>query len=186
MKHILLTGRPAVGKTTVLQCLAGALVAQLSPSAVKGFVTEEVRSMGVRQGFKISTIPDGSSGCMLASVATGDPRERAMPTVSKYVVHLPEFENVALPIVAIDPATTVLLVDEIGKMETFSTSFVQAMEKALEQDRCVVVCTVALNGGGFIASVKKKRNVELIEVTRENRNTLSATLLETVLRQLKK
>ena len=50
-RSILLTGRPGIGKTTVIMRLAESLQ-QLQ---VKGFYTEEIRESGRRKGFMAAT-----------------------------------------------------------------------------------------------------------------------------------
>jgi nucleoside-triphosphatase len=77
----------------------------------------------------------------------------------------------------LDPdAAELFLVDEIGKMECLSERFIAAMRGLLDSGR-VVVATVALRGGGFIAEVKRRRGVTLWEVTRTNRDALPAEVL---------
>ena len=50
--HLLLTGVPGVGKTTVVKRVAAALAGQ----KIAGFYTEEVRERGQRVGFRIVTL----------------------------------------------------------------------------------------------------------------------------------
>jgi nucleoside-triphosphatase len=58
LKNILVTGRPGVGKTSVVEA-----VAREFPQAVGGFTTSEIREHGVRQGFRVTTL-DGSSAVL--------------------------------------------------------------------------------------------------------------------------
>jgi len=51
-RHILLTGRPGVGKTTVIKQLADLLVAD-HPD---GSFTQEIREDGIRKGFELITL----------------------------------------------------------------------------------------------------------------------------------
>ena len=59
-KTILLTGRPRVGKTTIVKEVVKRL-----PGGVGGFYTEEIKERGQRQGFKIVT--SKLSPCSVAS-----------------------------------------------------------------------------------------------------------------------
>jgi nucleoside-triphosphatase len=52
VRHVLLTGVPGVGKTTVIRELAQRLAAH-QPA---GFYTEEIREKGARQGFQLVTL----------------------------------------------------------------------------------------------------------------------------------
>ena len=73
-KAILLTGRPRVGKTTIIKDVVRKL-----PGRAGGFYTEEMRERGRRQGFKIVTL-DGREG-ILAHVGI-----KSRMRVSKYGV----------------------------------------------------------------------------------------------------
>ena len=57
MKNILITGKPQVGKTTLLQRLAAEL------DSAGGFYTQEITRNNIREGFKIITL-DGSEGIL--------------------------------------------------------------------------------------------------------------------------
>src|SRR5919198_1154099 len=75
MKTLLITGRPGIGKTTIIRRVADALKGE----RIAGFYTEELRSRGVRTGFRIVTL-DGRSRQM-ASIDIDSPHH-----VGKYGV----------------------------------------------------------------------------------------------------
>ena len=77
----------------------------------------------------------------------------------------------------------VYLVDEIGKMECLAPGFVLAMRTLLGSDR-PLVATIGKKGAGFIEEVKARDDAELMEVTRANRDTLAADLLDWVARRI--
>lgn len=127
VKNILLTGRPGIGKTTVVQA-----VARLFPGEVSGFVTGEIRERGTRKGFSITSV-EGKSAVM-AHVDFRSPIR-----VGKYGVDVPAFERITLP--ALRGALRekrIVVIDEIGKMELASPRFREAVREALEYDRIVV------------------------------------------------
>src|SRR5262245_22442567 len=160
MNAILLTGRPGIGKTTVIRRVAAALRGK----RIAGFYTEERRSRGSRTGFQIVTL-DGRSRPM-AGIDIGSPQR-----AGKYGVDVAAIDAVAAT--TLDPeAAEVFLVDEIGKMECASASFVAAVRRLLAVDRVVVVATVALKGDGLIAEVKRLTGIVLREVTAQNRDYL--------------
>ena len=66
-------------------------------------------------------------------------------------------------------------IDEIGKMECLSRMFVEEAAHALDGP-FPVLATVALKGGGFIREVKARGDVEVLAVSRGNREDLPATL----------
>ena len=158
--RLLLTGIPGIGKTTLIR----AVLKQLSEVRCAGFYTEEKRHGGQRIGFKIGTL-DGQEGT-LASVG------RTEPTVGRYSVHLEEFEKLALP--QLDPETSpadLYVIDEIGKMELLSPRFRNKVVDLLAQPSNLLA-TIAKKGKGFIEQLKARNDIELIEVTRENRDRL--------------
>ena len=69
----------------------------------------------------------------------------------------------------------IVLIDEIGKMECFSSRFVAAVRRLLD-DRKPVVATIAIKGGGFIAEAKARPDVEIWQVTKANRVELPERL----------
>jgi nucleoside-triphosphatase len=167
---ILLTGRPGVGKTTVIRRLAELL----SGRAIAGFYTDEIRVAGQRQGFRVTTFSGATD--ILAHTKTRSPHR-----VGRYGVDVAAFERIVLPELA--RAAEVLLVDEIGKMECFSASFVRAI-RAILDGPTPIVATVALSGSGLIAEVKRRPEVELLELTAQNRDELPGQLAERVIRSV--
>jgi nucleoside-triphosphatase len=71
-----------------------------------------------------------------------------------------------------DRQADVFIIDEIGKMECFSRKFVEATTSLLDSDQ-LVIATVARKGGGFIGRVKQRPDVEIWDVTRDNRDALA-------------
>jgi len=108
----LLTGRPGTGKTSLIKQVA----AQMKGKA-GGFYTEEIRTRGIREGFRLITL-DGEE-TILAHVSFHSPYR-----VSKYGVDSKTLEQVGVP--ALRRAAQqcdLVIIDEIGKMELFSTAF---------------------------------------------------------------
>ena len=156
---LLLTGRPGVGKTTVLREAARKL-ADFHPA---GFYTEEIRSGRERRGFRLITF--GGEEAIIAHVDLPPPR------VSKYGVDLEAIDRFAAALLNPRERSAVYLIDEIGKMECLSAVFVDAMRRLLDDGR-PLVATVAQRGGGFIDEVKRRRDVELWTVTQATRAEL--------------
>lgn len=122
MKNILITGRPGVGKTTLVR----KIIQDLELDA-GGFYTQEVRKEGIRQGFEIVTL-EGKRG-LLASVDLKSPSR-----VGKYGVNLRNLEEVGGQAIeeALLRKRRFLVIDEIGKMELCSPRFVFWLKRALE------------------------------------------------------
>ena len=163
-KNILITGLPGTGKTTVILRLLDLLKGR----RLAGFTTEEIREEGERKGFRVAGLSGGSGVLAHLDLKTGH-------RVGTYSVDIQAFEEIALP--EIQRPCDVLLIDEIGKMECFSERFVKAVRGAIDGPS-PLVATVALKGGGFIAQVKSRPDVEIWEVTRANRDGMPARLQE--------
>jgi len=157
---LFLTGSPGVGKTTLIR----AVVRRLEGVACAGFHTEEIRQNGDRSGFRIVTL-DGREGT-LASLGT------AKPTVGKYSVHVEEFENLVLGCLdPVEPSADLYVIDEIGKMELLSQKFRTRLAVLLTQP-INLLATIAKRGDGIIDQIRRRKDVEIIEVTRMNRDVL--------------
>ena len=68
------------------------------------------------------------------------------------------------------------LIDEIGKMECHCPQFIEAIRRLLEGP-LPLVASIALRGGGFIAEVKNRPDVQVVEVTQGNRDTLPGQIV---------
>lgn len=88
MKNILLTGRPRVGKSTIIQKVVERL-RSTGFTNIGGFYTSEIRKGGEHVGFAINTI-DGKVG-RLAEVGFESPYR-----LGKYGIDMEAFERIAL------------------------------------------------------------------------------------------
>ncbi len=164
--NLLLTGKPGIGKTTVIMRVLEAL-----SIPVTGFYTREIRGPKGRLGFEAITL-DGRK-CTLAHVDFGGPYK-----VSKYGVDVATFERVIVPSIEphLNPKAAVIVIDEIGKMECFSARFCEAVLRALDSEK-PVLGTITFGGGDFIESIKRRPDVEIILVTMANRDSLPKVIL---------
>lgn len=165
MRHVLLTGVPGVGKTTVIRELAQRLAAH-QPA---GFYTEEIRrEKGARQGFRLVTL-DGRRQTLSHVDLPGPFR------VSRYKVDVAGFERLLAALDLPHTPTRVIILDEIGKMECLSRRFTNDVTALLDSSKSVIA-TIALKGGGFIQQVKHRPDCRLVTVTVENRDGLAESL----------
>ena len=161
---ILLAGRPGVGKTTIIEEVADRLGGQAG-----GFYTAEIREGGRRLGFQIVTL-DGEEG-VLAHVNIRGPR------VSKYGVNLQDLEGVGVASLERGLARNqYIIIDEIGKMELYSTKFKKVVLEAVESDK-VIVGTVMAGPHPWVDDLKARPGVTLLQVTEANREGMAERIL---------
>ncbi len=165
MKQVyLLTGRPGTGKTRLIkEAIAG------MGSKAGGFYTEEIRSSGVRRGFKLVTL-DGQSA-ILAHVKIHSPHR-----VSKYGVDIDSLDRVGVS--ALRKAAQecdLVVVDEIGKMELFSANFKEAVLQIIDSGKRVLG-TIMLNTHPWADAIKRRPQVDLVPVTGANYHQVLAEL----------
>ena len=159
-RTVLLSGKPGVGKTTLIRKLLPTL-----PGSCGGFYTQEIRQRGQRVGFEIITL-DGQRTILAHIDRPGPPR------VSKYGVYVQNVDTVAVPALyqAIAEADYVII-DEIGKMELFSSSFRTAVLQAIQSPK-PVLGTVMLRTHPWTNALKSMPEVTVVSVTMANRDHL--------------
>ncbi|MGA1871218.1 MAG: nucleoside-triphosphatase [bacterium] len=72
-----------------------------------------------------------------------------------------------------------MILDEIGKMECFSEKFKKAAIETLDATY-MVIGTITLGGNDFIHGIKARKDIEIMEVTIDNRDRLPDILLERI------
>jgi nucleoside-triphosphatase len=161
---ILITGRPGVGKTTLIKKLSRLL------QNAGGFYTEEMREDGKRIGFKIITL-DGEEG-ILARTDLPSPYR-----VGKYYVNLKDLEEIGVR--SLERAfqeKDLIIVDEIGKMELLSRKFREVVEKIFDSEKDVVA-TIKKSSDPFVEKTKNRNDVVIFELNEKNRNSLLNEIL---------
>jgi len=160
-KNLLLTGSPGCGKTTVLERVAE----HLGDLRLAGFLTLELREHGQRVGFEAVGL--GGLRVILAHV-----RFRSLVSVGRYGVEPDRLVPLINEELTRTPGTVdAFLIDEIGKMECHCPQFTEAVCRLLEGP-LPLVASIALRGGGFIAEVKNRPDVQVVEVIQGNRQAL--------------
>jgi len=176
---IFVTGSPGVGKTSVLLRSVNGL--KDKGYEIGGMISHEVREGGVRVGFEILDFSTGQRG-WLAHI-----NQPTGPKISKYRVNLTDLDAIGVGSIldAIRNAD-IIIVDEIGPMELFSSAFREAVVQAVESNKPVLGTIHFELRDSFVNSIKKNEAAEIIEVTYENRETLHNLIIEKVVQSLQK
>jgi nucleoside-triphosphatase len=156
--NLLITGLPGVGKTTLLR----GVVEKLNCAAC-GFYTSELREGGDRVGFSLTTL-SGEEGILSHKDFKSPYR------VGKYGVDVRGFEELGVRELERGLATgSLLVIDEIGKMELFSERFSRVLLQALESPN-PVLATVLYQSHPFCDRLKRRGDTELLKIDMGNRN----------------
>jgi nucleoside-triphosphatase len=176
-RTLLLTGRPGIGKTTVIKAVAASLGERAG-----GFYTEEIRESGGRKGFRLVTLAGQT-----AVMAHVNLRGQGRPRVGRYGVDLGAIERVG--VAALQRAmreNRIVVMDEIGKMELFCGPFKEAVLRAVSGPYTVMAAVMA-RPNAWVDSLKAMPDVTLWEVTAGNRDRMAERVvgwLETDISQL--
>lgn len=157
MKRVyLLTGQPGTGKTSLIKRAVAGMEGKAG-----GFYTEEIRSHGVRQGFRLITL--GGQDTILSHIDIDSPYR-----VSKYGVDIDGLDGVGVSALrrAVQQCDLVVI-DEIGKMELFSANFRQTVSQIIVSGK-MVLGTIMLSPHPWADNIKRQPQVNLVTVTRDN------------------
>jgi|WetSurMetagenome_2_1015567.scaffolds.fasta_scaffold61597_2 nucleoside-triphosphatase len=153
----LITGLPGTGKTSLIK----QALASFQGIKAGGFLTEEIRLQGVREGFRVVTI-DGKTAS-LANVNI-----HSQYRVSKYGVDINSINGLAVSVLqqAFEHCDLVVI-DEIGKMELFSEQFKSIVLEIIESGKSVLG-TIMLKSNPWADMIKQKSQISLLTLTRYN------------------
>jgi nucleoside-triphosphatase len=163
-KNLLLTGPPGVGKSTVIQKTLSLLSLR-----AEGFFTAEIREGGRRLGFRLTTLSGEE-----ATLAHRDLREG--PRVGPYGVDVRALERVGVAALrrALSGDFSLIVIDEIGKMEMKSRAFRDIVLQCLDSPRRVL--GVIGKGAPEEEKIRRRPDVLCLEVTPKNRDSLPKVL----------
>ena len=171
---IFATGKPGIGKTSVLLRTVDALKSKNYRTG--GMISREVREGGLRVGFEILDVCTGQRGWLAhVNQSTG-------PKISKYRVNLMDLDAIgAASIRNAMESDDIIVVDEIGPMELSSPAFRAAVLAAVESRKPLLGTIHYGLSDQLINRVRAREDAEILEVTHDNRVNLHKTIVEKVI-----
>ena len=144
-------------------------------------ISREVREGGVRVGFEIIDFYTRQRG-WLAHV-----NQPFGPRVSKYRVNLRDLNAVgANSILNAVAKADIVVVDEIGPMELFSSAFKEAVFQGVRSKKPLLGVIHYRARDQLITSIRAREDAEILEVTHKNRENLHSTIISKVVRYLQR
>ncbi len=168
---ILLTALPRTGKSTAIK----KIINMLGFYNCGGFYTEEIRENNERVGFRINTLSGKTAILSHVNIETSY-------KISRYGVDLDTFEAVCLNELEeaiTDEKIKYIIIDEIGPMQLFSDKYKELLIRLLNCNK-PIIGTIFMNSYEWLDEFKKNENVNLIEITFENRDYLPLQLVKMV------
>ncbi|MEM2589117.1 MAG: NTPase [Candidatus Bathyarchaeia archaeon] len=174
---LLLTGRPGVGKTTLMLKVIDILKSR--GYSVGGMISREVRKAGTRIGFEILDLASSRRG-WLAHV-----NQKTGPQVSRYRVNIADLDSVGVEaILKAVRECNIIAIDEIGPMELFSEKFRKAVQEAVESGKLVAGVIHWKARDKLVETIKARQDTEIFTVTFENRDKLHQKVVDKALQFL--
>jgi len=160
-----ITGLPGAGKTyallKVIQMLEG------DNLKVGGMITEPIIHGNRREGFYVVDWATKERRVF----ASKDIESKIM--VGRYGVDITALEEVGVQALRRAAAESqVIVVDEVGKMEVESDSFISAVKDALDADKPLILTLHKKSRNPLLQDIRRRDDVRILEVTQVNRNLL--------------
>ncbi len=163
-----ITGPPGSGKTTAILKLVEML--QEDGIRVGGMITREIRENGIRVGFLVEDVITGEKEVF----AHINFRRSSKYSVGKYGVDVDALDRVGVKAIyrAIQESDAVVI-DEIGRMETFSQEFSKAVKEALAKDDLAVIMTLHKKSRDvLLQEIRKRPDVQIFEISTITRSLI--------------
>lgn len=173
---ILLSGKPGVGKSTVLSKVRETLLSE--GLTVSGCLVKEIRELNNRLGFEVHYMPS-------QAITVLGHRQILFSSkyVSNYSINISGIDQELIPFMnrlSLSTPSDVMLFDEIGRMQNMSPSFIPALDCLLSAD-IPLIATIVNDPEEWAQKYKEDPNFFYVIVDAENRDS-TPDLLNSMIR----
>ncbi len=167
--HLLVTGKPRTGKTTLICSLI-----IRGPGRCGGCLTEEMTDeSGRRIGFRLRTL-DGRVGILASIYFPSHYR------VGRYGVDVETLNEIGVEAVYRALETKeIVVIDEIGRMELFSDKFREAVTAALDSPQRLLG-VIHRGQLPFLDTIRSRPDVLILEVNGQNNQQVAERIVSLV------
>lgn len=162
---ILLTGQPGVGKSTIVQTIMDSGI-----MPIVGTVGREMTDdTGQRLGFEAVTM-DGRSRTFAHTQQFQDSSSK----IAEFFVDVAAFDEFCVPELqkGLHNKNALVIIDEIGRMQSFSELYMQTVRELLNNETAVLG-TIVFDDEPWSREFKQHSEVVLLTVTEQNREALA-------------
>jgi len=173
-----ITGLPGAGKTEALLKVIEMLEAD--GHIVGGMVTTPIYEHGRKIGFEVVDWHSKRTGIFAH-------RDYETPIkIGLLFVDTDVLNEIGVP--SIEWATanaSIIIIDEVGKMEVESDTFIKAVKSALETPKPLILTLHKKSRNPLLQDIRRRDDVRILEVTPINRNLLPYKIISLLKSELK-
>ncbi len=160
-----ITGLPGSGKTYALLRVIEML--QNDELRIGGMINEPIEDGRHKVGFTVKDLATGDN----AVFASTSIESKVM--VGKIGVDLSKLEEIGVKAIRdACQSCDIIVIDEVGKMEVESESFIEAVKEALDADKPMIITLHKKSRNPLLQDIRRRDDVRILEVTPTNRNLL--------------
>ena len=166
-----ITGLPEAGKTFALRKVIEML--EDDNAIVGGMLTEPILDNGEKVGFNVIDWMTKQEGVIAHK------NHESKTIVGDFGINLDILETIGVG--AINSASEdaeIIIIDEVGKIEVESDLFIDAVKRALDTDKPLILTLHKKSRNPLLQDIRRRDDVRILEVTPINRNLLPYKIIK--------